>query len=135
MNQGYDQNRGYPQQPNHQGQGGYQPPQGSAPTPYGSGQAPYPPPGQYRMLNPHRGGMILAFGLCSWMVCFIFGIFAWTMAKHDLAELKAGRMDPTGEGLTTAGYWLGMISVVMTLVAVPIVVIAWIMLFASVGSY
>jgi hypothetical protein len=47
----------------------------------------------------------------AWMVCPAFGIASWIMAKHDLAEMNAGVMDPSAEGLTKAGYWLGLLSV------------------------
>ncbi len=64
---------------------------------------------------PHRGGMILAFGLISIITgIFIFGIIAWIMGNNDLAEIRAGRMDPEGEGMTQAGKIIGMISTIMT---------------------
>ena len=67
----------------------------------------------------HRGGMILAFGLISLLGgIFIFGILAWVMGNSDLAEMRAGRMDPEGEGLTQAGRILGMVSKIIVLVAV-----------------
>ncbi|MSQ94492.1 MAG: hypothetical protein EXR98_08040 [Gemmataceae bacterium] len=68
---------------------------------------------------PHRGGMILAFGLISMITgIFVFGILAWVMGNGDLAEIRAGRMDPEGEGLTQAGRILGMISTILTIVGV-----------------
>ena len=38
---------------------------------------------------------------------------AWVMGSHDLAEMRAGRMDRSGEGLTQAGQVLGMILAVL----------------------
>ena len=73
--------------------------------------------------RPHRGAMILVFGILSWLVCFIFGIVAWVMGKKDLEAMAAGEMDPTGEGLTKAGKIIGMISVILSLVAIPIAII------------
>jgi hypothetical protein len=71
---------------------------------------------------PHRGGMILAFGLISLLGCiFIFGIIAWIMGNSDLAEMRAGRMDPEGEGLTQAGRILGMVSTIIVLVTILVV--------------
>lgn len=61
---------------------------------------------------PHRGGEILTFGLLAILPCpltaIIFGIIAWMMAVADLSEMRAGRMDRDGEGLTQAGRALGI---------------------------
>jgi LSD1 subclass zinc finger protein len=62
---------------------------------------------------PHRGGEILTFGLLALLPCpltsIIFGIIAWMMANADLREMRSGRMDRDGEGLTQAGRVLGII--------------------------
>ena len=59
---------------------------------------------------PHRGGLILALGLIGFVVsCPIFSLMAWVMGSHDLNEMRAGRMDRQGEGMTQAGQVLGMI--------------------------
>jgi hypothetical protein len=82
-----------------------------------------PPPIEHDpgyMPVPHHGVLILVFGILSWLVCFIFGIVAWIMANSDLRAMQEGRMDPTGEGLTKAGKIVGMISVILSLVAIPI---------------
>jgi phage FluMu protein Com len=63
-----------------------------------------------RSLNPHRGGMILAYGIIGFVICFPFGIAAWVMGNNDLREMGAGRMDPDGEGLTKAGKIIGIIA-------------------------
>ncbi|HEX6985724.1 MAG TPA: hypothetical protein VF170_10115 [Planctomycetaceae bacterium] len=68
-----------------------------------------------RLARPHRGGLILAFGILSWMTCFLFGVAAWAMGVEDLRAMRAGEMDATGEGLTRAGMILGAISVVLAL--------------------
>ena len=63
-------------------------------------------------MKPHRGGMILAFGIISIVfgcAAIIFGPLAWIMGNQDLAEMAAGRMDPSGEGLTKAGKICGMV--------------------------
>jgi hypothetical protein len=61
-------------------------------------------------VNPHRGGLILVLGLLGFIVtCPIFSLMAWVMGSHDLAEMRAGRMDRSGEGLTQAGQILGMV--------------------------
>lgn len=67
-------------------------------------------PPRYR--QPHRGGMILAFGILSFFVCaFIFGPLAWIFANQDLHEMKQGRMDSSGETLTQVGKILGIVAV------------------------
>lgn len=62
-----------------------------------------------RDLAPHRGAMILTFGLLGILGLFIFSPIAWIMGNADMAEIRAGRMDPEGEGLTQAGRICGII--------------------------
>jgi hypothetical protein len=68
-----------------------------------------------RDLVPHRGGVILALGIVGLVVCPLTGPFAWVMGNTDMAEIRGGRMDPEGEGLTQAGRILGIISSVILL--------------------
>ena len=73
-------------------------------------------------LKPHRGGLILAFGLLTWIVgCPLFGIMAWVMGNQDLHEMAAGRMDPTGEGMTVAGKIIGMVQIIL----LGLVILGW----------
>ena len=88
-------------------------------------------------LKPHRGVLILVLGIvglvipllgsfCCGFCCgflgiagctgCICGIIAWVMANKDLKEMAAGRMDPTGRGLTQAGKVCGIISVILGIV-------------------
>lgn len=71
-------------------------------------------------LKPHRGGMLLAFGILGILCCIIFGIVAWVMASGDLKEMAAGRMDPTGEGMTKAAKILGIIGCVLAVLGAVI---------------
>ena len=80
-------------------------------------------PGPVQNLQPHRGVMILVFGILGLVICMIFGIVAWVMGSGDLRAMAEGRMDPTGEGLTKAGRICGMISVALTIV----VFVIWIL--------
>jgi hypothetical protein len=64
-------------------------------------------------LRPHRGGIILVLGILGILCCFICGIIAWVMGSNDLREMAAGRMDPSGQGLTQAGKICGIVSVVL----------------------
>jgi hypothetical protein len=69
-----------------------------------------------RDYQPHRGGLILAFGICSVLVApLIFGPIAWVMGSQDLKEIRAGRMDPDGEGNTQVGRTLGMVMTLLSL--------------------
>ena len=95
-------------------------------------QIPVAPAGpQYstqQTLRPHRGGLILALGILGLVCCFICGIIAWVMGNSDLKEMAAGRMDPSGQGMTQAGKICGMISVILQIVGLVI----W-LLFMSLG--
>jgi hypothetical protein len=63
--------------------------------------------------EPHRGTMILVFGILSLVVCglsFIFGPLAWALGASDLRKIRQGLMDPEGEGTTRAGMICGIIA-------------------------
>jgi len=76
-----------------------------------------------RYISPHRGGLILALGIISWAVgCPIFGICAWVMGNTDLREMRAGRMDTSGIGLTQAGQVIGMIHAIICIFAIVLFV-------------
>lgn len=68
---------------------------------------------------PHRGGAILAMGLLALVlfpyVTIVCGPMAWVMGNADLTEIRAGRMDPSGESLVQAGRVLGMIATILFL--------------------
>ena len=58
---------------------------------------------------PHRGTLILVLGILSLVLCGLLGPVAWVMGNNDLDEIRAGRMDPEGEGTTQAGRICGMV--------------------------
>lgn len=70
--------------------------------------------------QPHRGAMILTFGILGWVVCLIFGIMAWVMGNADLKAMDEGRMDSDGRGMTQIGRILGMIQCILALICVPV---------------
>jgi phage FluMu protein Com len=78
-------------------------------NPYAPPSAPMVRPGQFG--RPHRASLVLTFGIIGILCCMPFGIAAWVMGASDLAEIRAGRMDPSGEGTTRVGMILGMVSV------------------------
>lgn len=72
-------------------------------------------------LPAHRGALILVLGIVGIVGCQFLGPVAWVMGNNDLAAMNAGRMDPSGRGLTDAGRICGIIATVLlglTLVAV-----------------
>jgi len=78
-------------------------------------------------LEPHRGALVLALGILSWVSCPLFGLFAWITGNRDLNRMQSGRMDPAGRELTQAGRILGMVHLLLILAAfiviVPLVVL------------
>lgn len=100
---------------------------------YGSNQAntpgrpptnePQPAEGQFA---PHRGTMILVFGILGLAglplgmgCCIIFAVFsafsvaAWVMGQKDLKKIDAGYMDPSGRQSTNAGRICGIIGTIL----------------------
>ncbi|MEE2825230.1 MAG: hypothetical protein VYE64_01235 [Planctomycetota bacterium] len=62
-------------------------------------------------LQPHRGTLVLILGIlaicCN--ICGVPGILAWIFGAADLKQMQAGTMDREGEGLTKAGWIMGMV--------------------------
>jgi hypothetical protein len=79
--------------------------------------------------RPHRGTMILVFGILGLVICVIFGIVAWVMGNGDLQAMRAGEMDESGEGLTKAGKICGMISVILNLIGI----VLWVLMVVVFG--
>ena len=71
-------------------------------------------------MQPHRGTMILVFGILGLVVCLPFGIVAWVMGNADLKAMDAGTMDPEGRGTTHAGKIIGMIATILTVLSLII---------------
>lgn len=67
-------------------------------------------------MQPHRGTMILVFGILGLVICFPFGIVAWVMGNTDLKAMGAGVMDPEGRGVTQAGKIIGMIATILNII-------------------
>jgi phage FluMu protein Com len=89
-----------------------------APSPFAERPGNIQPAASLRHLQPHRGGLILVLGILGLVVnCPIFSFMAWAMGSADLREIQAGRMDPSGEGLTRAGHILGMILSILWIVS------------------
>lgn len=83
-------------------------------------QAPPPPGMGGPPTEPHRGTMILVFGILGLVCCAIFGVVAWVMGSGDLKKMDAGQMDPSGRGTTKAGMICGIIATILWIVAIVI---------------
>jgi hypothetical protein len=91
-----------------------QPPQGAGQD---LGYAPVRP----AAYAPHRGMMILIFGILGLVVCNIFAPIAWILGNGDMKEIRAGRMDPEGESLTNVGRILGIVGTILTVLSLCVV--------------
>jgi predicted Zn finger-like uncharacterized protein len=88
-----------------------------------------------RYVQEHRGTLILVFGILGLVVFQPLGIAAWVMGNHDLAEMRAGRMDREGEGATNAGRICGIIATILMIVSlVAACCIGSIILMAAAGA-
>lgn len=75
---------------------------------YGGMQGPY-----QSFARPHRGALVLVLGILGLTACALIGIPAAFLGMSDLREMNAGRMDPSGKGLTIAGMVMGLICCAM----------------------
>jgi hypothetical protein len=78
--------------------------------------------------------MVLVLGILGIVVCFILGIIAWVMGNNDLSAMRAGTMDPTGEGLTQAGRICGIISVALGVLGLCIGIVWMIIVLMALGA-
>ena len=76
-------------------------------------------------MRPHRGVLILVFGILAFVVCPFFGIAAWVMGNTDLQEMNNGWMDPTGRDLTKAGRICGMIATWLLILQVVVMIVVF----------
>jgi hypothetical protein len=80
-------------------------------------------------MKPHRGALILIFGILGLILCPLLGIPAWFMGDDDLQKMKMGNMDSSGRDLTNAGRILGIVGTIyfflMALVMILFFVGVW----------
>lgn len=74
-------------------------------------------------MKPHRGVLILVFGILSLVVCGPLGIAAWIMGNNDLREIDGGVMDPGGRSLTSAGRICGMVATILMIIGVVVLLV------------
>ena len=76
-------------------------------------------------VRPHRGTLVLVLGILGAVTFLLpFGIVAWVMGEHDLTEMRAGRMDAEGMGMTKAGKVCGMVNVLATVTVTFIIFVS-----------
>lgn len=87
------------------------------------------------VLQPHRGSLILVFGILSLVMCAPLGPVAWYLGTQDLKAMNAGTMDPLGRDTTQAGRICGIIGTVFLILGcgLAIVYIGTILLFLGVA--
>ncbi|MEZ6109643.1 MAG: hypothetical protein R3C99_01115 [Pirellulaceae bacterium] len=82
--------------------------------------------------KPHRGVIVLVLAIIGWVSgCFVFGTIAWIMGAADVREMKLGRMDNSGLGLTQAGYVLGAIHTVLAVLGLLVFLFIMVMAIAT----
>ncbi len=70
--------------------------------------------------------MILILGILSFFfVPYVLGPMAWIMGNTDLAEMDAGRMDPSGRKATETGRLCGKISIFVHLGLLGLGLMLW----------
>jgi hypothetical protein len=89
--------------------------------------------------RPHRGGMILAFGIISLVMCqigigIVFGILAWVMGNSDLRGMAEGEVDPEGKQLTQVGKILGIVGAILGAVYMLAVVAYFVFIIAVIAA-
>ena len=88
------------------------------PPAYANNAFPPPPPAgasafQPMGLKPHRATTDIVLGVLGVLCCSFLSIPAFIMSKNDMAEMDAGRMDPTGRGTTNVARILGIVGMVL----------------------
>ncbi|MFO8144551.1 MAG: hypothetical protein R6T89_02290 [Candidatus Syntrophosphaera sp.] len=97
-------------------------------------QQPTQTPPQQPYLEPHRGTLVLVFGIVGLIVCAIFGILAWIFGNEDLKKMDSGRMDSSGRDLTNVGRILGIISVCLNILGILIGIVYFVFFAGLMGG-
>lgn len=93
-----------------------------------------------RQYDDHRGVLVLVLGISAlvmmlagiWLFNLIPGIIAWILGASDVKAMDAGTMDPEGKGQTQIGMYLGMASVILTLVSTLAICLIYFCFFAAI---
>ena len=80
---------------------------------------------------PHRGPLVLIMGILGFFVgCPVFSVIAWILGSRDLREMRAGRMDRSGETMTLVGMIFGIVLTLFWLVVAFIILTILLVAFA-----
>jgi ABC-type Fe3+ transport system permease subunit len=82
-------------------------------------------------LEPHRGTMVLVFGILGLLCCGIFAILSWIFGDTDLKKMDQGIMDPSGRDITNVGKILGIVGVCLWILGTLIYLIFFVFAAAS----
>jgi len=116
------------------GYSNYNPPQPPPPPP-----PPAPNYGQqgYRAPNTDPNAstnsiLALVFGIVAYLVCpFICGIVAWIIGSSELNKIKRGESSEAGRGFATAGMWLGIVNVILSVLAILAYIVIFVLILAA----
>ena len=73
--------------------------------------------------KPDRGVLVLIMGILSWVICLFFGIVAVIVGRSALADIDSGQANPNDRTLVKIGYWLGLISIILNVLAIGLFVL------------
>jgi hypothetical protein len=76
-------------------------------------------------MRSHRASMVLFLGIFGLMCCSPLSFVAFFLGRHDLAEIDAGRMDPSGRSLTNFGRILGIVGMIVFAVYLVYLALNW----------
>lgn len=85
-------------------------------------------------MEPDRGTLILVLGILSITICQLCGPFAWMLGNEDMRKIRAGRMNPAGEGNTNAGRILGMIGTLLMVAGLLFFLVFMLFFAVNVGT-
>jgi hypothetical protein len=76
-------------------------------------------------VKPHRGAVVLGLAIAGILCCAPLAFVAFFLGRADLAEIDAGRMDPSGRGTTNAGRIIGLVGMVLFVVQLLFLALNW----------
>jgi hypothetical protein len=82
-------------------------------------------------VKPHRGALVLGLAIAGILCCAPLAFVAYFLGRADLAEIDAGRMDPTGRSTTDAGRIVGLVGMVLFVVQLLVLALNWSTFFAT----
>jgi hypothetical protein len=82
-------------------------------------------------VKPHRGAVVLGLAIAGLLCCGPLALVAFFMGRADLAEMDAGRMDPTGRSTTNAGRIVGLVAIILFVVQLLFVALNWNTIFTT----